>query len=34
MKKTTILAVALGLAVVCLVRLDLVAKEPAEKEQR
>ena len=29
MKKTTILAVALGLALVCLVRLDLVAKEPA-----
>jgi hypothetical protein len=28
MKKTTILAVALSLALVCLVRLDLVAKEP------
>jgi hypothetical protein len=32
MKKTTILGVALGLALVCLVRLDLVAKEPAEKD--
>jgi beta-lactamase regulating signal transducer with metallopeptidase domain len=33
MKKTTILAVALGLALLCLVRLDLVAKEPAEKDR-
>ncbi len=32
MKKTTILGVALGLALVCLVRWDLVAKEPAEKD--
>ena len=31
MKKITILAVALGLALLCLVRLDLVAKEPANK---
>ena len=31
MKKTTILAAALGLALLCLVRVDLVAKEPAEK---
>ena len=33
MKKTTILAIALGLALLCLVRLDLVAKEPAEKDR-
>jgi beta-lactamase regulating signal transducer with metallopeptidase domain len=32
MKKTLILGTALGLALVCLVRLDLVAKEPAEKK--
>ena len=29
MKKITILGTALGLALLCLVRLDLVAKEPA-----
>ena len=33
MKKTTILAVALGLALLCLVRVDLVAKEPAAKDR-
>ena len=33
MKKTTILGIALGLALLCLVRLDLVAKEPAEKDR-
>jgi beta-lactamase regulating signal transducer with metallopeptidase domain len=33
MKKTTILGIALGLAFLCLVRLDLVAKEPAEKDR-
>ena len=33
MKKTTIFAVALGLALLCLVRLELVAKEPASKGQ-
>ncbi len=33
MKKTTILGVALGLALLCLVRVDLVAKEPAEKDR-
>ena len=33
MKKTVILAVALGLALVCLVRLNLVAKEPAAKDR-
>ena len=32
MKKTLILAAALGLALLCLVRLDLVAKEAAEKD--
>jgi beta-lactamase regulating signal transducer with metallopeptidase domain len=31
MKKTLILGTALGLALLCLVRLDLVAKEPAAK---
>ena len=34
MKKITILGTALGLALLCLVRLDLVAKEPAEKGEK
>ena len=33
MKKTTIFVVALGLALLCLVRLELVAKEPASMGQ-
>jgi beta-lactamase regulating signal transducer with metallopeptidase domain len=33
MKKITILGIALGLALLCLVRLDLVAKEVAEKDR-
>jgi beta-lactamase regulating signal transducer with metallopeptidase domain len=33
MKKITILGTALALALLCLVRLDLVAKEPAEKDR-
>jgi len=33
MKKAMILGVALSLALLCLVRLDLVAKEPAEKDR-